>query len=204
VRHIHTGSGRSLSQRHSTKEPIMFHNILVAVDGSPDAEQALTQAIDLADSEHTRLTLITGIQQLPRSPTPDSARRRWPRSTPAPDHGRKQCYSARDRVPDDLPVTTILTDRPADPRRAHRPNQPRPARPRRDGLTRPRRDPRRPPRQRQPLHPQSQPHARSDCPHPPDLEARRPNHATQPHPITNASRRIATPKNELARQHPPG
>jgi nucleotide-binding universal stress UspA family protein len=29
----------------------MFHNILVPIDGSPDADQALTQAIDLAECE---------------------------------------------------------------------------------------------------------------------------------------------------------
>jgi nucleotide-binding universal stress UspA family protein len=39
----------------------MFHNILVAVDGSPDSDQALTQAIDLADSEHSRLTLFSAV-----------------------------------------------------------------------------------------------------------------------------------------------
>jgi nucleotide-binding universal stress UspA family protein len=39
----------------------MFHNILVALDGSPDADQALRQGIDLAESEHARLTLFTAV-----------------------------------------------------------------------------------------------------------------------------------------------
>jgi hypothetical protein len=52
----------------------MFHNILVAVDGSPDAEQALTEAIDLAESERARLTLITALSQVPA--TAYGARRR--------------------------------------------------------------------------------------------------------------------------------
>jgi nucleotide-binding universal stress UspA family protein len=39
----------------------MFQNILVAVDGSPDADQALTQAIDLAESQHARLTLFSAV-----------------------------------------------------------------------------------------------------------------------------------------------
>ena len=43
----------------------MFQNILVAIDGSPDAEQALTQAIDLAESEHARLTLFSAVVKPP-------------------------------------------------------------------------------------------------------------------------------------------
>ena len=43
----------------------MFLNILVAVDGSPDSAVALSQAIDLAVSEHSRLTLMTGTAGLP-------------------------------------------------------------------------------------------------------------------------------------------
>lgn len=29
----------------------MFHEVLVAIEGSPDADQALMQAIDLAEAE---------------------------------------------------------------------------------------------------------------------------------------------------------
>jgi nucleotide-binding universal stress UspA family protein len=39
----------------------MFRNILVATDGSSDADRALTQAIDLAESEHTRLTIFSAV-----------------------------------------------------------------------------------------------------------------------------------------------
>ena len=91
----------------------MFHDILVAVDGSPEAEQALTHAIDLAESEHSRLTLITGIPKTPSiaclGPSGsavakiDADARAW-----AEDVLRRAC----DRVPDEIPVTTILTDHP--------------------------------------------------------------------------------------------
>ena len=91
----------------------MFHDILVAVDGSPDAEQALTHAIDLAESEHTRLTLMTGVQKLPSvayvglSGAPLAEIDASARSS-----AQAVLRRARDRVPEDLPVTTILTDQP--------------------------------------------------------------------------------------------
>ena len=43
----------------------MFQNILVAIDGSPDAEQALTQAVDLAESERARLTIFSAVVMPP-------------------------------------------------------------------------------------------------------------------------------------------
>ena len=91
----------------------MFHNILVAVDGSPDADEALTQAIDLAASEHTRLTLITGLEKLPSIAYAGLTFGSLP---PIDDQAQARAEGvlrrARDRVPDDIPVTTILTGHP--------------------------------------------------------------------------------------------
>jgi nucleotide-binding universal stress UspA family protein len=91
----------------------MFHNILVAVDGSPDADEALTQAIDLAESEHTRLTLITGVQKLPSVAYIGLTGLPLAQiDADARSEAEVVLRSARDRVPDDIPVTTILTDQP--------------------------------------------------------------------------------------------
>ena len=88
----------------------MFHNILVAVDGSPDSDEALAQAIDLAQSENTRLTLMTAPAFIP------STVYLTPAINTVLEDNRTEAQAvlrrARDRVPRDLPVTTIMADQP--------------------------------------------------------------------------------------------
>jgi nucleotide-binding universal stress UspA family protein len=90
----------------------MFRNILVAVDGSPDAEEALTHAIDLAQSEHSRLTLMTAMAELP----PAMYLMAGEETVQLVEDVHRQADAiirqARDRVPADLPVTTVLTEQP--------------------------------------------------------------------------------------------
>ncbi len=43
----------------------MFRNILVCVDQSPQSDVTLAQAIDLADCQHSRLTILTAVIQPP-------------------------------------------------------------------------------------------------------------------------------------------
>jgi nucleotide-binding universal stress UspA family protein len=90
----------------------MFHNILVAVDGSMDANQALDEAIDLAESEHTRLTLMTGTAELPPILYLMAGAETGNLIVNAHIQAEAILRQARDRVPDDLPVTTVLTERP--------------------------------------------------------------------------------------------
>jgi nucleotide-binding universal stress UspA family protein len=94
----------------------MFHNILVPVDGSPDADQALTQAIDLAECEHARLTLLT-IVVLPGALTtrwvsPDMVARL---ATDAEIQSETILREAVERVPDDVSVSTVLRRAPVGP-----------------------------------------------------------------------------------------
>jgi nucleotide-binding universal stress UspA family protein len=91
----------------------MFRNILVAVDGSPHADQALTHAIDLARCEHARLTLMTAVVAPPATAYLGAAGEAV--STLAQDaeaEAQAVLLRARDRVPEDVSVTTILSSQP--------------------------------------------------------------------------------------------
>jgi nucleotide-binding universal stress UspA family protein len=106
----------TLKQEPTREESAMFRNILVAVDGSAHADEALAQAIDLAESEHARLTLIAGV---PGPPPAAYVGLMAPAFAVMQADGRSSAQAvltrARERVPDELPVTTILTDEPIRP-----------------------------------------------------------------------------------------
>lgn len=98
----------------------MFQSILVAVDGSPDANAALAQAIDLAEAEHARLTLFAAVATPP-------VETYWGGdgavaaeiATRAETDAQAVLQAAVDRVPDDLPVTSILSKEPVRPALIH-------------------------------------------------------------------------------------
>src|ERR1700687_723796 len=90
----------------------MFHNILVAVDGSAHADQALTHAIDLADSEHTRLTLMTAVAETPAPVYLTAGTAIGAVVEGARAEAEAILRRARDQVPDDVPLTTVLTEQP--------------------------------------------------------------------------------------------
>ena len=94
----------------------MFHNILVVVDGSTDAELALTHAITLAEYSHSRLTLFTAVEQPPPAAY-------WGLAAPgmigfverAEARANKIASRARDRIPNDVPIAAVVTSRPVKP-----------------------------------------------------------------------------------------
>jgi nucleotide-binding universal stress UspA family protein len=90
----------------------VFHNILVAVDGSADADAALAHAIDLAESEHTRLTLMTAVAEIPAAAYVMAGEEVGRMIERAPGQAEAVLRQARDRVPADLPVTTVLSEQP--------------------------------------------------------------------------------------------
>jgi nucleotide-binding universal stress UspA family protein len=89
----------------------VFHRILVAVDTSPHAQAALVEAVDLAQTNHARLTVMMVISEpsawwmmgslgVPISPV--VLREQADRSCEA------ILDAAMNAVPDDLPVTRVL------------------------------------------------------------------------------------------------
>jgi nucleotide-binding universal stress UspA family protein len=91
----------------------MFHNILVAIDGSSHADQALAQAIDLAERENSRLTLITGPTDLPAAGYIGmTAAAATALIEGARTHAEEVLRLAEKRIPTDLPVTLIETTEP--------------------------------------------------------------------------------------------
>ncbi len=91
----------------------MFRNILVCVDDSPQAGEALAQAIDLADCQHSRLTILTAVTRPPTwLATPMTAASVEPLGADLRAEAQKVLCEAVDRVPDCVPVTKILSEEP--------------------------------------------------------------------------------------------
>jgi nucleotide-binding universal stress UspA family protein len=91
---------------------VMFRNILVAVDGSADADAALAHAIDLAQSERARLTLITAVAEVPQTVYLAGGEQITVLRQMVYDEAEAVIRRARERVPTDLPVTTVLSRQP--------------------------------------------------------------------------------------------
>jgi nucleotide-binding universal stress UspA family protein len=91
----------------------VFHNILVAVDGSPHADRALSEAIDIARGSHARLTIITAVAEPRTGMTMALAAGAAAGLGPALlREADGVLRAAADRVPDDVSVTTILSEQP--------------------------------------------------------------------------------------------
>jgi nucleotide-binding universal stress UspA family protein len=91
----------------------MFHNILVAIDGSPDSDQALTQAIDLAESEHSRLTLFSAVVMPPASAyIGGGGAVAAALARDAETETETVLQTAAQRVPDRVSLSTVLSSEP--------------------------------------------------------------------------------------------
>jgi nucleotide-binding universal stress UspA family protein len=98
----------------------MFNNILVAIDGSPDADEALVQAIDLAESQHARLTLFGAVVTPPAAAYLGAGG--GVAATLAADaesESEGTLRAAVERVPDQVSVNTVLSRDPVRPAIIH-------------------------------------------------------------------------------------
>jgi nucleotide-binding universal stress UspA family protein len=91
----------------------MFRNILVAIDGSPDSDQALAQAIDLAESEHSRLTLFSVVVIPPAGAyIGGGGEVAATLARDAETETETILRAAAQRVPDQVSLSTVLSSEP--------------------------------------------------------------------------------------------
>jgi nucleotide-binding universal stress UspA family protein len=88
----------------------VYRNILVAVDGSPDAEAALAHAGALARDQRARLTLLTAIPPIPA--TALLATGAAPPRSEVVRHYAELLRLAAATLPEDISVTTLLVEGP--------------------------------------------------------------------------------------------
>jgi nucleotide-binding universal stress UspA family protein len=94
----------------------MFHSILVAIDGSPDADQALTQALDLAESERAHLTLFSAVVTPPAAAYIGAGGGvAAALARDAETETEEALREAVERVPDRVSVSTVLSREPVRP-----------------------------------------------------------------------------------------
>jgi nucleotide-binding universal stress UspA family protein len=102
--------------RVAQKGAIMFRNILVAVDGSPDAQLALAQAIDLAASQHAGLTLFSGfVVPAPVGYVGVSGEVTANLVHEAEAEAESTLRAAVEQVPEDVSVSSVMTSDPVRP-----------------------------------------------------------------------------------------
>jgi nucleotide-binding universal stress UspA family protein len=88
---------------------LRYRHVLVAYDGSPDADLALDHAVGLAQAFRARIALVSVVPPAPAFAwqAPGGVRAAHDASQQDLD---ERLRSAADRVPDDLPLTTRLLD----------------------------------------------------------------------------------------------
>lgn len=88
---------------------LRYRHVMVAYDGSPEAELALAHAVALAQNQRARLALVAVVPPVPSFAWQAPGGVRKLHDDQQSDLERL-LRAAADRVPDDLPVTTRLLD----------------------------------------------------------------------------------------------
>jgi nucleotide-binding universal stress UspA family protein len=86
----------------------VFLDILVAIDGSEHAAQALRTAAQLASEEHARLTVITAVPPTPALAQITAAGAALAEVADIIGDAGRQMRTQVDELPDDISVTTIV------------------------------------------------------------------------------------------------